>query len=150
MIRVRVLRDAHIEYVPDLARILGDATRKAYTFMAWDHTDSGFLDFVGGMFTTWDSVRLAEIEGRPVGFSCVDGDVVDQLFFASDHQGQGVGALLQNDLKHQRPEGFGLFTFQANRAARRFYEKQGLIAVAFGVSEDENEPDVRYEWKLDA
>jgi hypothetical protein len=40
-----------------------------------------------------------------------------------------------------------LYTFQCNQGARRFYERHGFIAVAFGdgSSNEEGEPDIRYE-----
>ena len=43
-----------------------------------------------------------------------------------------------------------LYTFQSNEGARRFYERHGFAAVAFGDGSDneEREPDVRYERKL--
>ncbi|GAB1619971.1 hypothetical protein AAOGI_00210 [Agarivorans albus] len=40
-----------------------------------------------------------------------------------------------------------LYTFQENRAARQFYEKQGFEAIEFtdGSANEENVPDVLYE-----
>ena len=45
-----VLRDASEDDIPNLAGILRDASRKAYTFMVWDHTDKDFLCFFGGTY----------------------------------------------------------------------------------------------------
>jgi ribosomal protein S18 acetylase RimI-like enzyme len=53
------------------------------------------------------------------------------------------------DAKAMLPGGLSLFTFQANKPARAFYEKHGFRAVAFGVSEAEGEPDVTYVWAGD-
>ena len=40
-----------------------------------------------------------------------------------------------------------LHTFTRNEGARRFYKRHGFVAVAFGEgsSNEEREPDVRYE-----
>jgi RimJ/RimL family protein N-acetyltransferase len=40
-----------------------------------------------------------------------------------------------------------LYTFQCNEGARRFYERNGFTAVAFGdgSGNEEGEPDIRYE-----
>ena len=40
-----------------------------------------------------------------------------------------------------------LWTFQRNAGARRFYERNGFVAVEFGdgTGNEEREPDVRYE-----
>jgi hypothetical protein len=42
-----------------------------------------------------------------------------------------------------------LWTFQRNAPARRFYEKEGFVAVreTDGSGNEEREPDVLYLWK---
>ena len=40
-----------------------------------------------------------------------------------------------------------LYTFARNEGARRFYEHHGFRAIAFGQENEEDEPDVLYEWK---
>jgi hypothetical protein len=42
-----------------------------------------------------------------------------------------------------------LWTFQRNALARRFYEKEGFVAVreTDGSGNEEREPDVLYLWK---
>ena len=58
-----------------------------------------------------------------------------------------MGSALLAEAKRRRPDGFELFTLQINHPARRFYERHGLTAVAFGHSPPpENEPDVTYRW----
>jgi len=42
-----------------------------------------------------------------------------------------------------------LYTFARNEGARRFYERHGFRAIAFGQENEENEPDVLYEWVPD-
>ena len=47
-----------------------------------------------------------------------------------------------------QPEASSLWTFQVNARARRFYERNGFVAVEFteGSGNQERQPDVRYEW----
>ena len=144
-----IVRDAVHNDIPIIADILTRATRAAYTFMAWTHNDDDFAAFVRASFDEWDVVRMAEAAGQSVGFCCLSGDVVDQLFVAPELQRRGAGSALLNDVMTLRPCGFTLHTFQANRAARVFYENRGLVAVDFGVSEEEKEPDVTYRWRPD-
>jgi len=41
-----------------------------------------------------------------------------------------------------------LYTVQINTNGRAFYEKNGFVAVRFGVSAaPESEPDVEYHWR---
>jgi RimJ/RimL family protein N-acetyltransferase len=41
-----------------------------------------------------------------------------------------------------------LYTFARNERARRFYERNGFVAVAFGYEPFWQLDDVRYEWRL--
>lgn len=46
-----------------------------------------------------------------------------------------------------REDGFGWINHQ-NTAARRFYERHGFVPLAYtdGADNEENRPDVLYEW----
>lgn len=95
------------------------------------------------------TVRVATIDGAPAGFIALDGDLLDQLYIAPDHQGQGVGTALLGEAKRLRPVGFSLWVFARNTRARAFYERRGFVAVETtdGAANEENEPDVRYAWR---
>ncbi|MCF8469656.1 MAG: hypothetical protein K9G30_02600 [Parvibaculum sp.] len=49
------------------------------------------------------------------------------------------------------PQGFSLWTFQANLGARRFYERHGLNEArrTGGTENEEKLPDILYEWHGD-
>ena len=75
---------------------------------------------------------------------------VDQLYVLPASQGRGVGtALLQ--LAKNRSLKLSLWTFQRNRNARRFYERQGFMLVkeTDGCANEEKEPDALYSWQSD-
>jgi ribosomal protein S18 acetylase RimI-like enzyme len=57
-----------------------------------------------------------------------------------------LGGRLVDLAKRRRPRGLGLWTFQVNEPARRFYERHGFGAVerTDGRRNEEREPDVRY------
>lgn len=141
---VRDYRPGDLEAVADILR---SATRLAYSFMAWTHSDDSYADFIAATLETWDAVRVAEAGGNPVGFACLEGDLLDQLFVLPSWQGQGVGSLLLDDIKRLRPKGFRLYTFEKNLAARAFYEKRGLVETGRGFSEQEQEADIAYRWE---
>ena len=141
-----LVRDAGRGDIPEIADILMRSSRLAYTFMPWTHSDDDFTGFVSASFDEWDTVRIAQARCRAIGFHCLCKDVVDQLFVVPEAQRHGVGSTLLRDVMALRPTGFTLRTFRANRGARAFYEACGLVAIDFGRSEEENEPDVTYRW----
>jgi GNAT superfamily N-acetyltransferase len=72
---------------------------------------------------------------------------IDQLAVLPAHCGAGVGAALLAHALEALPRPLRLYTFQANRHARAFYERQGFVAVQFtdGAGNEERCPDVLYE-----
>jgi len=100
------------------------------------------------------SVWLAVDEGRIVGVASRDGEWVWQLYVAAKRTGEGIGQqLLDRMLDEARGDDLlrmSLWTFQRNAGARRFYERNGFVAVELtdGAGNEEREPDVRYERSL--
>jgi len=95
-----------------------------------------------------DDVWVAEADGCVAGFLAIAGDFVDQLFIHPDFQRRGVGRDLLDHAKSLSPEHLFLYTFQVNINGCAFYEKNGFVAVRFGVSPaPESEPDVEYHWR---
>jgi GNAT superfamily N-acetyltransferase/chorismate mutase len=83
-----------------------------------------------------------------VGFAAVSRDWLDGLYVHPDAQGQGVGTALVEVVKAARPDGFSLWVFQTNRAARRLYERHGLLELEHtdGADNEEHAPDLRMAW----
>jgi ribosomal protein S18 acetylase RimI-like enzyme len=93
---------------------------------------------------TWVAVDGASV----VGMMAVGPGELDQLYVAPDRLGEGIGSALLRVAKRRSPEGLRLYTFQVNDRARRFYERNGFVAEAFGdgAGNEERQPDVRYAW----
>lgn len=72
---------------------------------------------------------VAEVDGRVVGFSMVDGDELEQLFVDPDLHGSGIaGPLLADGEARIAAAGHDvawLAVVVGNARARRFYEKHG-------------------------
>jgi GNAT superfamily N-acetyltransferase len=112
------------------------------------HTFAEDCDYFRNVILQNNDIWVAELDGRVAGFLAIAGDFVDQLFVHPDFQGRGVGGDLLNHAKHLSPEHLFLYTFQVNVNGRAFYEKNGFVAVRFGVSPaPESEPDVEYHWR---
>jgi GNAT superfamily N-acetyltransferase len=93
---------------------------------------------------TW----VALTEKTIVGFATLEPAELEHLYVAPEAQGRGVGAALLDHAKALRPGGFELWVFQANRDARRFYERHGCVLLyeTDGAANMERAPDARYAW----
>ena len=127
-------RYAREQAFPDFQR------RKGHTF---EEDQAYFRDVILVKNEVW----VVDVDGTPVAFMAIDGDFIDHLYVAPDHQRLGIGKALLDHAKHLSPEHLWLYTFQINTNGRAFYEKNGFRAVEFGVSPSpESEPDVEYHW----
>ena len=72
---------------------------------------------------------VAIVEGGPVGFASLTGDVVDMLFVDPAVAGRGVGATLLDALvKLAGARGVKKLTSEVSDTARPTFERQGFIA----------------------
>lgn len=83
-----------------------------------------------------------------LGFAVLDGTWLDSLYVGPQHQARGIGTALLDLVKAQRPEGFALWVFASNTAARGFYHRHGLVELEHtdGSANEERCPDVRMAW----
>ena len=109
----------------------------------------------------WMSARLAgshelwvaEEAGVPVGYLALSRtgpqEWLDDLYVAPGRTGQGIGSALLELAKALRPQGFSLWVFVSNEAARRFYRRHGFVEVerTDGSGNEERAPDVRLSWR---
>ena len=100
------------------------------------------------------SVQLADVDGEIVGFAARDGAWLVHLYVKPGRTGQGIGKQLLDVIVGEaavRTQVLRLHTFARNAGARRFYERHGFVAAAFGdgTANEEGEPDVLYERQLE-
>ena len=95
---------------------------------------------------TWVAVDPPE---RVVAMMALSSTMFEQLYIAPDWIGRGLGRRLIELAKERRPAGLDLHCFAMNGRARRFYERHGFEAVAFGdgSGNEEGQPDIRYAWR---
>jgi GNAT superfamily N-acetyltransferase len=131
----------------DETAALFTAALKSMPFFPKLHDDDEDREFVRA-FVWGSETWIALVDGRIAGLACIEGDRLDHLYVHPNHRGDGIGSMLLAHVKQQRPDGFDLWTFQANQGARRFYERHGLEAVerTDGRNNEEKLPDVRYAW----
>ena len=114
------------------------------------HSAAEDAAWIRGVFARL-SVWLAVDGDAVIGIASRDGEWVRQLYVAPGRTGAGIGQRLLDAVLVESPT-LRLWTFQRNAGARRFYERNGFVAVEFtdGSGCDEREADVRYERVLTA
>ncbi|RNL64989.1 GNAT family N-acetyltransferase [Nocardioides marmoriginsengisoli] len=87
-------------------------------------------------------------DGEIIGFAMLDGAWLNSLYVGPPRQGSGIGSMLLDLIKAQRPDGFGLWVFASNASARGFYHRHGLVELEHtdGSANAERSPDVRMAW----
>jgi GNAT superfamily N-acetyltransferase len=112
------------------------------------HSDDEVRHYFETVLVPTKETWLAEVDGSVVAVLVLDEDELDHLYVDPDWQGRGVGSRLVRLAQRRRPGGLALWTFQANHAARSFYERHGFFPVRWtdGSTNEERAPDVRYAW----
>lgn len=111
------------------------------------HTAAEDIGFAGAMIDKgW--VTVAGRQTAVEGFIACDGTWINALYVSKAARGHGLGSALLAQAQASGNE-LELWTFQANKAAQRFYEAHGFRAVEHtdGAGNDENLPDIRFSWK---
>ena len=139
---IRILAADHADEVAQVHRTSFD---DRLPWLAGLHTPEEDRDFFRErvfhdcrVFGAFDGDRL-------VGFIAFRQGWIDQLYVLPAAQGRGAGTALLAAARAEIPE-LSLWTFQKNVVARRFYERNGFVAVeeTDGRGNEEKEPDVRY------
>ena len=145
---------------PRAAQFAADADATATMYMASrramlpglreTHTEAEMRMWMRDVVFARHSVRLADIDGEIIGFAARDGAWLMHLYVKPGWTGRSVGSRLLEAIIGEAAAAtpvLRLHTFARNEGARRFYERHGFVAVAFGEGSgnEEGEPDVRYE-----
>lgn len=151
---ILTIRRATPADAPRLAAIFL-AARARMSYLPALHTDDNTRAFIAHVVATqevWLAFTLETKLDRVTGFAAIhdspDKIMLDHLYIAPETQGQGIGKMLLDAVKTQRPHGFSLWTFQQNAGARRFYERHGLTLAQTSDGRDNEEklPDCLYVW----
>ena len=128
------------------------ASRKTFLpFAPLSHSDAEVRQWVAEVLIPSGGVTVAATANEPIGMMALsrDGqlDWIDQLYLHPSAVGRGIGSQLLERAKQELGSLIRLYTFQANTASRRFYERHGFLSVEFsdGHANEEHCPDVLYE-----
>jgi ribosomal protein S18 acetylase RimI-like enzyme len=134
------------------------ASRKAFVaFAPLAHSDEQVREWVAAHLLPSGGVTVALRDGVVAGMIALSRDEekvgwIDHLYLHPSAVGEGIGSQLVEQAKKRLGPPIRLFVFQENAGARRFYERHGFQALAFGdgSGNEENCPDALYEWTGDA
>jgi Acetyltransferases len=93
-----------------------------------------------------NAVRVAVLDSALVGFIAASPESVAQLYVRVGFQRAGIGSKLLQWAKARSAGSLWLFTFERNRGACSFYERNGFVAVARGFEPMWQLSDVKYQW----
>ena len=107
------------------------------------------LYFLNSILPELYQIELALIKDKVVGMIAYNEKEISQLYIHVDYQGIEIDETLLNRAKAQSNGKLTLNTFEVNKKAQRFYEKNGFKIIGRGSENEENLPDLQYEWNVD-
>lgn len=138
----------HEKYAEETVRMWRDSKEKAIGIKDI-HDFEDHLNFLENVLVNENEVFLA-IDGeaeKVVGILAVAGNELNQLYIHTNYQGIGIGSRLLKLAKELSGGKLRLFTFEVNEGAQAFYEKHGFKITGRGFENEENLPDILYEWE---
>jgi GNAT superfamily N-acetyltransferase len=147
-----ILRTAALADAEAVSEVYLASRKRFLAYAPLAHTDQEVREWIAHTLIPSGEVTLAILDGQTVGMLALSRDEtagwIEHLYLHPQAVGQGIGTHLLAMAKDRLGPPIRLYTFQANAGARRFYERHGFQAVAFGDGSDneENCPDVLYEW----
>ena len=112
------------------------------------HDLDSHLYFLNHILADRFQIELAIVDGKVAGMIAYNEREVNQLYIHVDYQGMGIGQSLLENAKEQCSRRLTLSTFEVNEKARRFYERNGFEVIGRGCENEENLPDIQYEWTV--
>jgi len=111
------------------------------------HSFDNHVYFLNHLLPEQYQIDVAMIDETVVGMMAYNDSEISQLYIHLNYQGLGIGQTLLDRAKAQSIGKLTLYTFEVNEKAQRFYEKHGFKVIGRGHENEENLPDILYEWK---
>jgi ribosomal protein S18 acetylase RimI-like enzyme len=117
------------------------------------HADDSVRHWISSKLIPEGNVTVALVDQALVGFVAVsqsrEFSWIQHLYVLPTQIRHGIGTALLHLAKSKLVPPIRLYTFQCNEAARSFYEHHGFKAIAYsdGSENEENCPDILYEWR---
>ena len=123
---------------PELVRIWRSAVEATHHFLTPDQVD-GFAGRFASDYFPHVELTVAEVDGRPVGFSGIADDRLEMLFVAQDARGHGVGTVLLDAALVRIPR-LLVDVNEQNEQAVGFYEHRGFVRLGRSATDPDGSP----------
>ena len=110
------------------------------------HSMDDHIYFLNHILPQDFQIELALLEEKVVGMIAFNASEINQLYIHKEFQGIGIGQRLLDIAKKQSSGRLKLHTFEVNKNAQQFYEKNGFKVFGRGHENEENLPDIQYKW----
>jgi len=146
------LRPATVDDADSVAEVFLRSRKELVACAPLAHPDDDVRRWIRSRLIPGGHVTVAVVDDQVVGFlasSAKDCGWIEHLYLHPGWVGRGIGTRLLEHARRELPPVIRLYTFQCNEAARKFYERRGFRAIAFGDGSGNEEkcPDVLYEWR---
>ncbi|MDP4087990.1 MAG: GNAT family N-acetyltransferase [Bacillota bacterium] len=110
------------------------------------HSFEEHVFFLNNILNEDNKIYIAVANDKVVGIIAFNESEINQLYIHNDYQGRGLGKKLLDMAKANSKGRLTLYTFEVNRKAQRFYERNGFKIIGRGHENEENLDDIKYEW----
>ncbi|URK87214.1 GNAT family N-acetyltransferase [Rhizobium sp. RCAM05350] len=147
MSRSCIIRGADKADMPICAAILNDWIDET-SWMPRVHDHEDVERYYSDIVFQERQVKIADIDGRVCAFMALSNDAyVTALYANRAHRRAGLGKSLIDHAKTLFPDQLNLWTFDENKEAQRFYNREKFIEVRrTNGDNEENLPDILFQW----
>ncbi|ERI92389.1 acetyltransferase, GNAT family [Clostridiales bacterium oral taxon 876 str. F0540] len=110
------------------------------------HSFEDHVSFLNNILSKDNKIYIAIYNTKVVGMIAFNESEINQLYIHINYQGKGLGRRFLELAKSNSKGKLTLFTFEVNRKAQQFYEKNGFRIIDRGHENEENLDDIKYEW----
>ncbi len=117
------------------------------------HSDDDVREWIRSRLLPAGRTKIVVADDRVIAFLAFsiesNASTIDHLYVLPEWVDRGIGSRLLELAQQELSSPIRLYTFQDNARARRFYERRGFQPIAFGdgSGNEENCPDILYEWR---
>lgn len=111
------------------------------------HSFDSHIYFLNNILIKEFIVELALVNEKVAGMIAYHQSEISQLYVHNNFQQLGIGKTFLQRAKEHSTGRLTLHTFEVNKNAQHFYEKNGFTVIGRGHENEENLPDLLYEWK---
>jgi ribosomal protein S18 acetylase RimI-like enzyme len=133
------------EYAEETVRMWRDSKFEAIG-VEEPHSFESHVYFLNHILPKEFHIDIAIVDEKVAGIIAYNDSHISQLYIHIAYQGLGIGKRLLEKAKEQSAGKLTLYTFEVNRKAQQFYEKNGFEIVSRGHENEENMPDILYAW----